>query len=536
MLSLLLLLSTLLPLLQCQPLVLSSVEALVAALASPPPSGPFHLAISGVLHLASPLTLTSSHSGLHLSAAHAGSGLTLGPAAALRLQGADHLTLSGLSIARLGGGPATPSSWHALPAALSAQGCTHLTLTRLAVQGGVRLAGCQHSALTRSDISNALGTQNGTCAYVPHCGISASLTPCNLTLADNLIHDCRYSGQGSVYAAAAQGVLLGAQGGDAPVAALGCTTGVVVRNNNLTGIDQMGIRVATDYDCASALNQVLLNKVENWGQLSAKAGGDTSDSGCLYQYGHWHAPGNNFSFNFCASRNASWGQNGMYLDDAASGTTVHGNVFFNSTGGSAIKLNGGSFNTVANNLVIGGNSLGFAVCRGLRPPLAYIYTCANPNTGGAWLKVLAENNYTQPPWATAFPFYADWCSRTAYGPSATACAPPGAPPQYGCASFPLGNTVTLHAGVAMLRPGGTFDIPVAPGFPFLDPYSHCPQFVVDGQYNSLSQIASLPGPLADYFVDPAAEDFTLLGSAPLFAQLPGFQSIPFRDIGIRSHS
>lgn len=40
------------------------------------------------------------------------------------------------------------------------------------------------------------------------------------------------------------------------------------------------------------------------------------------RYGHWYSPGNNFSFNYCLQTNSHWGQNGMYLDDVATGQTV----------------------------------------------------------------------------------------------------------------------------------------------------------------------------------------------------------------------
>jgi hypothetical protein len=100
-------------------------------------------------------------------------------------------------------------------------------------------------------------------------------------------------------------VLLGAQAGDAKNASLACTVGVVVEHNNLTGMDEMGARVAGDYLCAAVNNQILFNKIENWGQLDKGDGGDTTDSGCVYLYGHWYSPGNNFSYNYCISRNAS---------------------------------------------------------------------------------------------------------------------------------------------------------------------------------------------------------------------------------------
>ena len=83
--------------------------------------------------------------------------------------------------------------------------------------------------------------------------------------------------------------------------------------------------------------------------------------------------------------------------------------------------------TVHSSVVFGGGSFGFANCRALRPPAAYMYYCANPNTGAQWVRVLEENNYLAPPWSEAFPFYSGWCSNTTAGPDATLCAPPGAP-------------------------------------------------------------------------------------------------------------
>ena len=405
-----------------------------------------------------------------------------------------------------------------------------IRLHRLTIEGGVRMSGGSGGRLSHSNISNHHGTQNGTCIYVPYCGHSPTLTSCNLTISDNYVHDCRYDGT-SPYVASAQGILLGAQDGGAANASVACTVGVVVEHNNISGTDEMGARVSNDYLCAAALNQVVFNKIENWGQLAQDKGGDSRDSGCLYLYGHWYSPGNNFSFNYCVCRNASWGQNGLYMDDAATGATMIGNVFFNQSGGVALKLNGGSFHNVRNNLVIHGIGLGFAVCRGLRPPENYIYTCENPNTGVRWMGVLRANNYLSEPWSTAFPFYKGWCTVTTAGPFNSSCAPHGAPSAYECAVLPRGNDVSLFAGVSMVR-NGTFTIPTAPGFPYLNSASPCAAFVVQEQFNRIGSMAFVEG-LEDNFMDAAREDWTLRPDAPLLSALPGFAPIPFRDIGIR---
>ena len=477
------------------------------------------------------LRLGASHSGLALIGAHPSAALLLSasapPSPVLAISGAANITVRALAISH---SPATPRQY-LLPAALALADSSGVALSGLRVVGGVRIAGgAGRNSLSRSDVSNPRGAQNGTCIYVPHCGDSPTLTPCGLAIQDNLVHDCRFDGR-SPYVASAQGVLLGAQAGDARNGSLGCTVGVVVAHNNITGTDEMGARVATDYLCASAQNQVVFNKIENWGQLDKGRGGDTTDSGCLYLYGHWMSPGNNFSYNYCASRNASWGQNGLYMDDAATGATLVGNVFFNATGGVALKLNGGSHHTVANNLVIQGIGMGFAVCRGLRPPAAYVYTCENPNTGARWMGVLQANGYRAEPWASAFPWYEGWCNRTTAGPRGYPCAPPGAPPAYECPALPTGNAVSLFAGVGMRR-NSSFAIPTAPGFPYLDSASPCARFVVDQAFNSIGESYFVEG-LEENFVDPGAEDWTLRGGAPLFAAAPGFQPIPFRSLGIR---
>ena len=515
-----------------------STDAVIAALAAPPvvisserdlqlalTSGARSITISRVIALTETLNLPA-----HMRLRGEGDAALTRPSSALSpvvsIAHASNVTLSDVRISYIGA-----PSWR-LPPALSVRDSDGVSLQRLRIEGGVSIAGGAGIALGWSDVSNALGAQNGTCVYVPGCGNSSTLTACGLTVHDNLVHDCRWDGA-SVYEAAAQGVMLGAQdGSSAGQANGGCTVGVIVRNNDVRDIDQMGMRVSNDALCSNVLNELFFNRVSDWGQLSRADGGDSTDCGCLYVYGHWYGPGNNFSFNECIVTNSSWGQNGAYLDDASSGQIIVGNYFRGQSAGVALKLNGGHFNVVDSNIVVDGIGLGFANCRSLRPPESYIYTCENSNTGARWLRALEGMNYLSPPWSEAFPFYKGWCRNTTAGPNDAPCAPPGAPTGYECASLSRGNAISNFAGVAMRR-NSTFAIPTAPGFPFLDEASACPTYVVSAAFNSISVVSDPFWAFEDdVFVDAAGGDYTLRPDAPVFASMPSFVRVDYKRIGI----
>ena len=505
------------------PALVTTERDLLAALRAPTPHVRLSaaLVLSATLHLPPRATLIGSPgASLELAAGAAGP--------VVRIAGAADVTLRDLRVAYPAG-----ASWRAQPAALLVEGgATRVALAGLVVEGGVALAGGVGITLSWSDISNARGAQNGTCVYVPGCGDSKSLTPCALEIHDNEIHDCRYDGV-SIYDGAAQGVLLGAQAGAPPSTPNGgCTVGVLVRNNYVRRVDEMGIRVATDAECATVNNNVSYNRVAEWGQGSKAVGGDGADSGCLYVYGHWHAPGNLFLANFCnSSANLTWGQNGAYLDDSASGNAYVGNFFEGARDGVAVKLNGGQFNVVDSNVVYRGASLGAANCRGVRPPENYIYTCENANTGARWLKVLQAVDYLNPPWSLAFPWYRGFCSNVTAGPHDTPCRPPGAPAGYECASLSRGNVARNFATVAAVR-NTTFLVPTSPGFPYLNWSSACPEFVVTGGFNNIDPASQFAYASDDVFVDAAGGDLTLRADAPIFADMPTFLRINFTAIGV----
>jgi len=147
------------------------------------------------------------------------------------------------------------------------------------------------------------------------------------------------------------------------------------------------------------------------------------------------------------------------------------------------------------------------------------------------MKTLDDNKYLSPPWSTAFPWLAGWCTNKTAGPRAAPCAPPGAPAAYECAALPTGNRVRNFAGVAMRR-NGTFDIPTAPGFPFLNPNSPCPAFVVDDEFNDVDFAAQHFYRDTGVFVDAEGGDFTLRPDSAVLADMPDFVRVNFREIGI----
>ena len=79
--------------------------------------------------------------------------------------------------------------------------------------------------------------------------------------------------------------------------------------------------------------------------------------------------------------------------------------------GNVIKMNGGAHNTIDSLLVIEGDRLGFANCRGLRgnKPADY-YTCENEGSGQRWLKILEEVDYLGPVWHARWPWHTGRCS------------------------------------------------------------------------------------------------------------------------------
>jgi hypothetical protein len=80
---------------------------------------------------------------------------------------------------------------------------------------------------------------------------------------------------------------------------------------------------------------------------------ETSDAGAIYTGRDWGARGNEVSNNIIrdikSSNDGENGVHGVYLDDAASGVRVFGNIFYNITG-FAVQLGGGRDSVIENNI------------------------------------------------------------------------------------------------------------------------------------------------------------------------------------------
>ena len=109
------------------------------------------------------LRLDASHDGLALSGAHPSASLSLAAAAppspVLAITGAANITVRALAILH---SPSAPRLY-LFPAALALEGSSGVALSGLRVVGGVRIAGgAGRNSLSRSDVSNPRGAQNGT--------------------------------------------------------------------------------------------------------------------------------------------------------------------------------------------------------------------------------------------------------------------------------------------------------------------------------------------------------------------------------------
>lgn len=378
---------------------------------------------------------------------------------------------------------------------------------------------------TNVDVNkNNITNNNGTCVYIPSCGNSTLFESCNITVSNNYIHDCHIPSNGtSPYSPVAQGILLGGNEGTDQV-----TVGVLIRNNLVQNVDEMGIRINNDNYGASILNIVTLNRIINWGMLASSEGGDSRDSGCIYLYGHWYGPGNVVSFNDCLVTNSSYGQNGIYLDDASTGQVITGNYFRNATYGSPIKLNGGSYNYIDSNIVIQGINLGFGNCRGIRGIPSMWYTCTNEPR---WLSVLESNKYLSGLWGENFPWYRNWCNSTTAGPSNYLCAPPGSPPGYTCEALSRGNTIQHIVGFEMVYNNSFIIQNTGVNNTYSNGTGTCPQYVVTENFNQIDWSSTSAFYRMDQFVNSSSGDYTLRTDSDVYKDFPTFVRIPYMEIG-----
>ena len=457
----------------------------------------------GVYHTS--LNLTSAHSGITIEAASSDDG-GAAAAAAVVLKGMHHITgavgvtLRGL---KLVGDDASSAT-------LTVAGSESVEVDRCIVDGGVEVHGGVGHRIHHSRISNAGG---GHCVWIAACGnmSTAPWLPCNVSVDNNVITDC-FNKTGGPYAPGSAGVLLG------------CTNGVDVNKNHILRTDSWGVRVNNNDYCPSVLNNVSLNRIEQYGE-----GPGMHEGTCMYAYGHWFSPGNTFEYNHCHS-----GPICMYADDASSGQTFRGNICQNITG-DVMKINGGHANRIEGNMLLQSTRPNGLTGRGMgwKCPLDLtqyksVYACKNvfhdngeyPN--GKWGEILRNANFESPPWSTHWPWSRGWCNYTSF--NGQECDPDGK--GYDCFMMPTMNTITSTA-IVMQGHDGQFPVLWAPCVDAA--VQCCPAFVCSKDFNTNGTSARY---LADPgFVDFSTGDLTLKADSVIFRDLPGFPHVPFSDIG-----
>jgi hypothetical protein len=124
---------------------------------------------------------------------------------------------------------------------------------------------------------------------------------------------------------------------------------------------------------------------------------ETGDVGALYTGRDWTARGTLIRHNFIhhVSGPGRYGANGIYLDDAASGITVFGNVFYRVT--RPAYIGGGRDNVYENNIFVGCEPTLHVDARAM----GWMSYYAEPD--GTLQKRLRAVPYQQPPWSERYP-------------------------------------------------------------------------------------------------------------------------------------
>ncbi|MBD3273899.1 MAG: hypothetical protein GF372_01235, partial [Candidatus Marinimicrobia bacterium] len=130
---------------------------------------------------------------------------------------------------------------------------------------------------------------------------------------------------------------------------------------------------------------------------------ETGDVGAFYIGRNWTTRGNIIRYNYFHDLHGPGlhGVMAVYLDDAASGMTILGNVFYKA--GRAAFIGGGHDNRVENNLFVECDPAVHLDARGLGWASNYI------QKGGSWnmYEKLEEVNYKSPPYSTRYPELTD---------------------------------------------------------------------------------------------------------------------------------
>ncbi|MCX7425654.1 MAG: right-handed parallel beta-helix repeat-containing protein [Planctomycetia bacterium] len=206
---------------------------------------------------------------------------------------------------------------------------------------------------------------------------------------------------------------------------------------------------------------------------------ESNDAGAIYSGRDWTMRGTVIRHNFMhhVTGFENRGCVGVYLDDMFCGTEVTGNVFYKVT--RAAFIGGGRDVLVANNVFVDCDPALHVDARAMGWAAYCVDTTMKER--------LLEMPYKQPPWSTRYPKLVNILDDE---PAA-----------------PKGNVITLN-----VCSGGRWDGIHAPARPFVTLKDNL--------------MEDSPG-----FVDAAKMNFQLRDDSVVYKKLPGFQKIPFDQIG-----
>jgi parallel beta-helix repeat protein len=259
--------------------------------------------------------------------------------------------------------------------------------------------------------------------------------------------------------------------------------GNIVRHNHIHDAPDRGIAYwGNDH-------LIEFNKINNVCLVS-------NDVGAIYSGRDWGARGNSIRYNFIHNLKSMQGQwaNGIYLDDCLSGIRVEGNVLYQCAG-AGILLGGGRDNVFVNNLII---KCGYGLFVDSRGQLL-LANLPQPGSSGNLLEKLQKLNYQQPLWANAYP---------------------------ACAAIP-NSWATITDQVHWVYPEGNI---FHRNLGWLNG-----QWLREQDAGAVSWFTKYGDSIEDQdplFTDEANLNLSLLSTSPAFL-LPGFQPIPFNEIGIQ---
>lgn len=216
---------------------------------------------------------------------------------------------------------------------------------------------------------------------------------------------------------------------------------------------------------------------------------EVDDAGSIYAGRDWGLRGNlirhNFFHHIKSNLPGSNGVHAVYLDDCASGITVFGNVFYEISG-RAVMCGGGRDNTIENNVIARCGSAHFTDRRGK--------VWIDKDESWRLLAKIERYNYTQPPWSERYPKLAHILDNG-----------------YEQAKEPEGCVIARNLGWQNKRWLEKNSLGGSGGFDF---------------YTFTDNIEDQD----PRFVDESSLNLALRDDSPVY-KLPGFQRIPFEDIG-----